>query len=64
MDDSASSHGAPARAPLPDAWWRLPLRTRRLIAAGIVVGKVGTATAAGSDHRRTNNHGYGYGMRL
>lgn len=28
----------PARAPLPDAWWDLALRTRRLVAAGIAVG--------------------------
>jgi hypothetical protein len=27
----------PARAPLPDEWWRLQLRTRRLIAAGVAI---------------------------
>ena len=36
MDDP-SSRPTPARAPLPDAWWNLPLRTRQLIAAGVVV---------------------------
>jgi formate hydrogenlyase subunit 6/NADH:ubiquinone oxidoreductase subunit I len=30
----------------------------------IILGKAGTATAAGNSHVRTNNHGYGYGMRL
>ncbi|MGA0971280.1 MAG: 4Fe-4S binding protein, partial [Ilumatobacteraceae bacterium] len=30
----------------------------------IILGKVGTATAAGDSHARTNNHGYSYGMRL
>ena len=30
----------------------------------IILGKAGTATSAGSSHVRTNNHGYGYGMRL
>jgi ferredoxin len=30
----------------------------------IILGKVGVATAAGNSHVRTNNHGYGYGMRL
>lgn len=56
MDDSASSHGAPARAPLPDWWWRQPLRTRQLIAAGImvtvvvlVVGLVSGVTRGGGD---------------
>ena len=41
----------PARAPLPDAWWDLPLRTRQLIAGGllavIVVGAVLLFTRAG-----------------
>lgn len=27
----------PRRAPLPDAWWRLSLSTRRQIAAGVVL---------------------------
>jgi ferredoxin len=30
----------------------------------IILGKAGIATAAGNSHVRTNNHGYGYGMRL
>jgi ferredoxin len=30
----------------------------------IILGKAGVATAAGNSHVRTNNHGYGYGMRL
>jgi formate hydrogenlyase subunit 6/NADH:ubiquinone oxidoreductase subunit I len=30
----------------------------------IILGKAGPATAAGNSHVRTNNHGYGYGMRL
>jgi ferredoxin len=30
----------------------------------IILGKAGAATAAGDYHMRTNNHGYGYGMRL
>ena len=30
----------------------------------IILGKAGTATDAGNSHVRTNNHGYGYGMRL
>ena len=30
----------------------------------IILGKAGIATAAGNSHLRTNNHGYGYGMRL
>ena len=29
-----------------------------------MIGKAGTATSAGNSHVRTNNHGYGYGMRL
>ena len=40
MNDPPLSREAPARAPLPDAWWRLSLRTRQLIAAGIAVGVV------------------------
>ena len=30
----------------------------------IILGKVGSAPAAGDAHQRTNTHGYGYGMRL
>jgi ferredoxin len=30
----------------------------------IILGKAGIATAVGNSHIRTNNHGYGYGMRL
>ena len=30
----------------------------------IILGKVGQSTAAGDTHARTNNHGYGYGMRF
>jgi ferredoxin len=30
----------------------------------IILGKAGAATAVGDAHQRTNNHGYGYGMRL
>ena len=30
----------------------------------IILGKAGAATAVGDYHTRTNNHGYGYGMRL
>ena len=30
----------------------------------IILGKAGTATAAGDSHIRTNSHGYAYGMRL
>lgn len=30
----------------------------------IILGKVGIPTAIGDAHQRTNNHGYGYGMRL
>lgn len=33
---SPPSRTTPARAPLPDAWWELPLRTRRRIASAIV----------------------------
>ena len=31
---------------------------------GINLGKVGAPPATGDSHVRTNNHGYGYGMRL
>jgi len=30
----------------------------------IILGKAGTPGVAGDNHTRTNNHGYGYGMRL
>ena len=45
---------APARAPLPDAWWNLPLQTRRLIAGGIAVvvlaiGAVAVSSLLGDD---------------
>src|SRR5215217_3707232 len=30
----------------------------------IILGRVGQSTAAGDTHARTNNHGYGYGMRF
>ena len=30
----------------------------------IILGKVGQSTAGGDSHVRTNNHGYGYGMRF
>ena len=30
----------------------------------IILGKAGQPTAAGDSHARTNNHGYGYGMRF
>jgi len=36
-DDSDRSKHIPARAPLPDAWWDLPLLTRRQIAAAVAV---------------------------
>ena len=36
MNDPAQPEGGPARAPLPDIWWQLPLRTRQLIAIGTV----------------------------
>ena len=32
--------------------------------SNVILGKAGQATAAGDGHQRTNNHGYGYGMRL
>ena len=37
-EPTTSTRTPPARAPLPDAWWRLPLRTRQLIAVAILVG--------------------------
>jgi hypothetical protein len=30
----------------------------------IILGKVGAPDPDGDSHIRTNNHGYGYGMRL
>ena len=36
-EPTTTTSTAPARAPLPDAWWRLPLRTRQLIAVAILV---------------------------
>lgn len=47
MNESAGPESGPARAPLPDVWWQLPLRTRQGIAIGVVVvlvlGVVGVA---------------------
>jgi ferredoxin len=30
----------------------------------IILGRAGQPTAVGDQHVRTNNHGYGYGMRF
>ncbi|MCB0955890.1 MAG: 4Fe-4S dicluster domain-containing protein, partial [Ilumatobacter sp.] len=30
----------------------------------IILGKAGAPSSTGNDHTRTNNHGYGYGMRF
>lgn len=50
MDDPnpESENPAPSRAPLPDAWWELPLLTRRIIAAGVVILLFAFAGWAGS----------------
>ncbi len=37
MADDGTLHSKPKRAPLPPWWWEQTLRTRRLIALGIVV---------------------------
>lgn len=54
-ESPAGASGAPARAPLPDVWWRLPLSARRAIAAVIVLGIVGMIGAwiGGGEQRST-----------
>lgn len=46
MDDRPPT--PPARAPLPDAWWNLSLRTRRIVAAGVVALVVVAVTIGAS----------------
>lgn len=45
----------PARAPLPEGWWNLPLRTRRIIAAGVAAMFVATV-AIGAVVVRDDGH--------
>jgi len=47
-----------------DVCTRCALCVDRCPTGVIILGKVGSAPAAGDAHQRTNTHGYGYGMRL
>ncbi len=47
-----------------DACTRCALCVDRCPTGVIILGKVGQPTANGDLHQRTNNHGYGYGMRF
>jgi ferredoxin len=47
-----------------DVCTRCALCVDRCPTGVIILGKLGTPSAAGDPHQRTPTHGYGYGMRL
>lgn len=47
-----------------DVCTRCALCVDRCPTGVIILGRVGDPAANGDAHQRTNNHGYGYGMRL
>lgn len=47
-----------------DVCTRCALCVDRCPTGVIILGKVGAPSPEGDSHIRTNNHGYGYGMRL
>ena len=47
-----------------DVCTRCALCVDRCPTGVIILGKLGTPSAAGDPHQRTPSHGYGYGMRL
>ena len=47
-----------------DVCTRCALCVDRCPTGVIILGKVGAPPADGDPHQRTNNHGYGYGMRF
>lgn len=53
VSDESAAGGRPGRAPLPDAWWKLPVQTRRLITVGLLgvlfIVFVVVAASSGSD---------------